>query len=51
MVALVSTIILKGHKFVNTELRINWRLQTQVVPYTPSRLLKYHYSWKFSNLI
>ena len=36
---LVSTIILKGYKVVNTELRINYSLQVQIVPQIALQLI------------
>ena len=37
---LLSIIILKGRQFVNTEFRIYWSLQTEVILETPTRSRK-----------
>ena len=44
---LVSTIIIKGHQFVNTDLRISYSLQTQLVAQTPPRFAKSLFSGVF----
>ena len=44
---LVSMIVLKGYKFVNPNLKVNYSLQAQVVVYTLSRFVKSLFSRVF----